>query len=103
MDGKLGKKKKLRSPNDPYISDLSWYVYIIECLNGKLYTGITNDLERRFRAHQRGKGAWFTRVFGVNKIVYTERHPDKSAAFKREREVKKLTRAKKLELIGMDK
>jgi len=77
-----------------------WYVYIIECQNNKLYTGITNDVERRFKAHSRGKGAWFTRVFGVNKIVYTEEQPTKSAAFVREREIKKLTRAEKLALIG---
>jgi len=77
-----------------------WYVYILECQNGKLYTGMTNDLERRFKAHARGKGAWFTRVFGVNKIVYTEEQPSKSAAFVREREIKKLTRNKKLELIA---
>jgi putative endonuclease len=61
---------------------------------------MTNDLERRFKAHQRGKGAWFTRVFGVEKIVYSEEQPSKSDAFKRERAIKKLTRAEKLRLIA---
>ncbi|HNV23779.1 MAG TPA: GIY-YIG nuclease family protein [Candidatus Omnitrophota bacterium] len=78
---------------------MSWYVYILECANGSLYTGITNNLEKRFNAHKTGKGAWFTRVFGVKEILYTEPWADKSSAFKREREIKRWSRQQKIDLI----
>jgi len=60
---------------------------------------MTNNLERRLKAHKSGKGAWYTRVFGAGKIVYTEECPTKRDAFIRERAIKKLTRPKKLVLI----
>ena len=82
---------------------MPWYLYILECENGSLYTGITNNLEKRFNAHKTGKGAWFTRVFGVKKILYTEVCLDKSSAFKREREIKSWTRQEKIDLIEAKK
>ena len=76
-----------------------WRVYIIKCLNGSLYTGATNDLERRLRAHAAGRGARYTRAFGVAKLVYSENCGSRSSALKREAAIKKLTRKEKCELV----
>ena len=72
-----------------------WTVYILECGDGTLYTGITDDLERRLRAHETGKGAKYTRGRGPLTLVHTEEVEDKSAALKREHSIKKLSRAEK--------
>lgn len=71
------------------------YVYMIRCGNGSLYTGWTNDLGRRIRAHRTGKGAKYTRGFGAKGIVYLERLEDKSAALRREAQLKALPKARK--------
>ena len=80
-----------------------YFVYILECGDGSLYTGITNDLERRFAAHQKGLGGHYTRGRQVVKFVYTEEHPNRSEATKREAEIKKLRKERKLELIKFGK
>ena len=77
-----------------------WYVYILECQNGHLYTGITNDLEKRLKAHQKGRGAKYTKVFGVRGMVYNEEAGTKVEAMKREREIKCWPRKRKLALIN---
>lgn len=77
-----------------------WVVYMIETESGKLYTGITNRLEERFNAHQtKQKGARFFYFSEPSKIVYTEPHPNRSEASKREAAIKKLPRSEKLLLI----
>jgi putative endonuclease len=76
-----------------------WFVYIIECLDKSLYTGMTNDLESRLTKHLSKKGAKYTRSRGVNKIVHTEKFSSKSEALRREMEIKSWERGKKLELI----
>jgi putative endonuclease len=77
-----------------------WKVYIIQTESGKLYTGITNNLERRFAAHQnQQKGARFFHFSSPQKIVFQESHPNRSEASKREIAVKKMSRKEKLELI----
>lgn len=76
-----------------------YHVYILECVNKTLYTGITTDLKRRFAEHKAGKGARYTASKGVKMIRYSEAHPDRSSALKREAEIKKWPRAKKLALI----
>jgi putative endonuclease len=78
---------------------MSWYVYILETRDGRLYTGATNDLERRMRQHQAGQGAAFTRAFKFKKLRYSEEHPDRSSALKREKHIQHLSRAAKLSLI----
>ena len=78
---------------------MSWYIYILRCGDDTLYTGITDDVEKRFAAHCTGKGAKYTRGRGPLTLVYTEEVEDKSAALKREHAVKKLPRAEKLKLI----
>ena len=77
-----------------------WTVYIIETEDGKLYTGITNDLERRFEAHKSQKGARFFHFSKPEKILFKESHPNRSEASKREAMIKRLTRREKLELIA---
>lgn len=78
---------------------MPWYVYILRCGDGSLYTGISDDVEKRFAAHASGKGAKYTRGRGPLELVYTEELPDKSAALKREAAIKKLPRQEKLKLI----
>ena len=76
------------------------YVYILKCKDDSLYTGWTNNLEKRVQAHQRGKGAKYTRAKLPVELVYFEEFEDKIDAMKREYEIKKLPRIKKLELIN---
>ena len=86
--------------NDPVpgVKHLSWYVYMLRCGDGTLYTGITDDVPKRLAAHRAGKGAKYTRGRGPLELAYTEELPDKSAALKREIEIKKLSRPEKLAL-----
>lgn len=72
-----------------------FFVYILEAKDGSYYVGYTTDLKRRMVAHKSGKGAKFTRAFGFKKLLYSESHPSKSAALKREAALKKLTRQEK--------
>ena len=76
-----------------------WYLYILRCGDGTLYTGITNDIPTRLKAHASGKGAKYTRGRGPLELVYQEQLESHSAALKRERQVKQLTRAQKLHMI----
>lgn len=79
------------------------YFYIFLCKDKSLYCGSTNNLKQRELLHNTGKGAKYTRSRGGGKIIYSERFKTKSKALKREAEVKKFTRLKKLELIGLKK
>ena len=80
---------------------MTWYVYIIRASDERLYTGVTTDVERRFNEHgSAGKGARFFRGRTPVEVVYTEPHPDRSSAQRRESAIKKLKREDKLELIG---
>ena len=78
---------------------MSWFVYILRCGDGTLYTGITDDVDRRLAAHRAGRGAKYTRGRGPLELCYTEEQPDKSAALRRELELKKLRREQKEKLI----
>ena len=73
----------------------TWYLYILRCGDGTLYTGITTDVEKRLDAHRSGKGAKYTRGRGPLELVYRESCGDHSNALKREVAVKKLTRDQK--------
>lgn len=79
---------------------MPYFVYILSCKDGTLYTGITTDLKRRFKEHAEGTGARYTRARKVQKVLYTERHKNRSAASKREAAIKRLPRHKKLKLIA---
>lgn len=76
-----------------------YFVYIVQCTDGSLYTGITTDVERRFLEHQQGKGGHYTRSHTVKKIVYTEKVKTRSSALKREAEIKRLSVIKKIAVI----
>ena len=77
-----------------------WFVYMLECADGSLYTGIAVDVQKRFAAHQAGKGAKYTRGRGPLLLVYTEECEDHSQALRRELEIKSLTKEAKQKLIG---
>ena len=77
---------------------MAWYVYILRCGDGSLYTGITDDVKQRLAAHRAGKGAKYTRGRGPLELVYQEEQPDKSAALRREIAIKRLCRQDKLEI-----
>ena len=77
-----------------------YYVYLIECADKSLYTGITTDVKRRFKEHASGKGGAYTKSKKVKKILHTEQFETRSQAQKRESEIKGYRREKKLALIN---
>jgi len=80
-----------------------WSLYILKCGDGTFYTGITNDLERRFKMHQAGKASRYTRSHGPVEMLYSEPCGDRSSALIRECEVKEWPRGKKEKLIAGEK
>jgi len=82
--------------------EMSYFVYILECSDGSLYTGITKNISKRLDEHNSSpKGAKYTKARRPVKLVYEEPSFDRSTASKREYEIKKLTRLKKLQLITL--
>lgn len=77
----------------------TWLCYILCCADDTLYTGITNDLVKRLAAHNAGTAARYTRARGPVELVFVESCAGKSAALKRENEIKRLVRTEKLALI----
>jgi putative endonuclease len=75
-----------------------YYVYLLRCGDDTIYTGITTDVKRRFKEHKNGTGGHYTRAKKAIKILYSEKHKDRSSASKREAEIKKWPREKKLGL-----
>jgi predicted GIY-YIG superfamily endonuclease len=78
---------------------MTWLVYLLRCSDGSLYTGITNDLTKRLKAHAAGKASRYTRSRLPVTLVYTEGKRSKSAALKREAAIKKLRRDAKERLM----
>lgn len=79
---------------------MAYYVYILECSNKALYTGITTDLERRLKEHKSGKGGRYTAYNPPEKIKYFEIYRSRSKAAKREAQIKKWTRSEKINLMS---
>lgn len=75
------------------------FIYILQSGDGRFYTGYTTDLDRRLKEHQSGQGAKFTRAFGATQILHHERFATKSAAMKREAEIKSWSREEKQKLV----
>lgn len=73
----------------------TWFVYVLECRGGRLYTGITVDVARRFAQHVNGKGARFTRAHPPQRIVAVIEHPDRSSASRAECAIKRLSPERK--------
>ncbi|MCB1532285.1 MAG: GIY-YIG nuclease family protein [Alphaproteobacteria bacterium] len=79
---------------------MDWVVYILKCADQTLYTGITNDFAKRLTAHENGSGAKYTKGRGPFEVVFQEKFKTRSAASKREYEIKRLSREEKLSLIA---
>lgn len=77
-----------------------WFLYLLECADGSIYTGITTDIEARFMAHQMGKGARYTRAHPPIKILGSVSYPDRSSASKAEYRVKQLSATQKRALFS---
>ena len=74
------------------------YTYMLKCKDGTYYIGYTNDLEKRVKAHNEGKGAKYTKGRGPVELIYYEEYEEKSIAMRREWEIKRLTKSQKEEL-----
>ena len=79
-----------------------WFVYILQCSDSSLYTGVTTDLERRVKQHNSGKGAKYTKTRTPVNLVYHKDGYDRSSALKEECRIKKLSRKEKLILIKLN-
>ncbi|WP_409312249.1 GIY-YIG nuclease family protein [Pseudomonas putida] len=77
-----------------------WFVYLVRAANGSLYCGISDDPQRRFAAHQKGQGARYFKTSPAQALVYVEQWPDKSAALRQERLVKRLRKSAKDALVA---
>jgi len=77
-----------------------YFLYLLECKDKSIYTGITTDVKRRFKEHREGIGGHYTHSKRAVRILYTEPHPDRSSALKREAEIKGWRREKKLTLCA---
>lgn len=99
MSGRTGSAGGECEARDPRESS-TWFVYILRCADGSLYTGISNRLDERLRAHAEGRGAKYTRSRLPIELIFRETRPDRSAALRREAEIKTYTRAEKMALIA---
>jgi len=83
-------------PPVPYLARPGpWFCYLLECADGTFYAGITTDLARRLAQHNRGSASRYTRARLPVRLVWSEPHPDRASATRRERELKALPRASK--------
>jgi len=96
MSGPRGKDR--RAPGVP-VPAAPCFCYIVECADGTFYTGWTTDTGRRLKVHNAGRGARYTSMRLPVKLVYVEPQPDRNAAMRRERAIKRLPRLKKQALI----
>lgn len=78
-----------------------WYIYILLCKDGSLYTGITKNIDQRFKDHTNSKGGAYTKSHHVVKIVYTESASNHSEALKRELQIKSWDRKKKIQMLKL--
>lgn len=76
----------------------AWFVYLIECRGGSIYTGISNDVDARYTAHCKGKGARYTRMHPPEKLLAVIEFPDRSHALKAEYQIKQMGAAEKRNL-----
>jgi predicted GIY-YIG superfamily endonuclease len=94
---KQDRTPKARSSGD------KWFVYIVRCVDGSLYTGITKDVQRRCQQHNAGTASRYTRSRRPVKLIYQEVHPSQSSALKREAAIKEMNRRGKLTMIQQGK
>ncbi len=80
-----------------------YYVYLILCKDNSIYTGITDNIEKRFKRHSAGTGGWHTKLYPAIKLLRTEEFQTKTDALKREKQIKGWRHEKKLNLIRIGK
>lgn len=84
----------------PYTAAMAWFVYLLECRDGSIYTGIATDVARRYAEHAAGKGARYTRARPPVRLLASFEHTDRSSASRAEYAIKRLTPARKRALCG---
>jgi predicted GIY-YIG superfamily endonuclease len=94
---KQDRRKRANSPDE------TWYVYLLRCADGSLYTSVTKDVRRRCRQHNAGTASRYTRSRRPVRLVYQEDRPDQSSALRREVAIKAMTRRGKLTMIQQRK
>ncbi len=92
MHEKQAKKRKKKGEKD-------WFLYVLKCKDGSFYTGVTNDVQRRFKMHENGKASKYTRARRPVKLIYEELCGRRADALVRECQVKAYSRKEKEELI----
>jgi putative endonuclease len=80
------------------VSPRPWFVYLVECVDGSIYTGVAVDVAARFAAHVAGRGARYTRARPPRRLLAVIAHPDRSSALKAEAAIKRLSPLRKREL-----
>ena len=80
---------------------MAYYVYILKCSDGTLYTGFAKNIQKRIATHRAGKGAKYVRARLPVELLYTEEFEDKISAYRREYEIKSWSRGKKIKLLGL--
>lgn len=80
-----------------------WWLYLIECINGAYYAGITNDVAARYAAHAAGKGARYTRANPPLRLLGSRPYPDRASAARAECEIRRLPRAEKIQFVVASK
>ena len=98
---KRAGKKASRKPAKKSAAKCPWFLYVAECSDGTLYVGIAKCVETRIACHNSGRGAKYTRTRGPVRLVYSERLVDIGAALRREREIKRWSRPKKVSELGL--
>lgn len=83
------------------MNNQTWYVYLLECKGGQIYTGVSTDLNQRINTHKKGKGALFTQLNHPHRLLAFKAYPTKTSALKMEKEIKKMPRQGKLMLAKL--
>lgn len=78
------------------MQEKNWCVYILECLDGSYYTGITNNIEKRMNTHKSGKGSKYVKSKGFGRLRYSKDYPNRSEALKMEYKIKQMSKEEKL-------
>lgn len=87
---------------EPHVSSTPWFLYLIECTDGSIYTGITTDVARRYAEHASAKGARYTRSHPPEKLLAVFPHPDRASAARAEYAIKHLSAKEKRLLVQAD-
>jgi len=95
--GAMNAPTSAPTPSEP---EVTWFLYLIRCKDGALYTGITTDVDRRFAEHQSGKGAKYLRGKTPLTLAFQQKIGSRSAALKAEASIKKLSKADKETIIN---